>query len=273
MNLSVLAASGYGKSYITQAIAERNTERYDHVVLLDYKDEYRGLCSKDHGPAPFKNWMAGPVELQVGPGKWAEMIEQNGHVVIARHPSQIDNDEWREIAAAIVTAARHHVDGSTLIVLDEAHFLAPQAGAYPDPIKGLATTGRGEGNSAAWVTQRTAEIDKTVLGQSTARFVGGFTGDNDIRPFRDVLDYPAEAHISGGHEVPGLPEELHADDEGAVSVRKWAERQPDGSKQVFDSEWIYSDDDGDHKRLRSADAFSPSCDHVGASGMQIDLGL
>jgi len=73
MNLSVLAASGYGKSYITQAIAERNTERYDHVVLLDYKDEYRGLCSKDHGPAPFKNWMAGPVELQVGPGKWAEM--------------------------------------------------------------------------------------------------------------------------------------------------------------------------------------------------------
>lgn len=271
MNLSVLASSGYGKSYITQAISERNVERYDHVVVLDYKDEYRGLCSKDHGPAPFKHWMAGPVEQQIGAAKWAEMIETNGHVVIARHPSEIDNEDWREIAAGIVTACRHHVTGSTLIVLDEAHFLAPQSGSYPEPIKGLATTGRGEGNSAAWVTQRTAEIDKTILGASTARFVGGFNGRNDIKPFREVVDYPAEAHVTGGHEVAGLPEELHVD-EGPISVRKWTDIK-NGEKIVTNSEWIYSDDSGEHKRLQSAEAFAPNCDHVGASGMEIDLGI
>lgn len=276
MNLALLAASGWGKSYLTQAVAERNTDRYDHVVMLDFKDEYRGLCSRKCGPAPFKHWMAGPIERdEFGAAEWAQLIEQNGHVVIARHPSRLDVEDWREVCAAIVTAARHHVAGSALIVIDEAHFVAPQVGKYPEPIKGLATTGRGEGNSAAWVTQRTAEIDKTALASSTARFVGGFNDRNDISPFREIVDYPADVHVSGGHDVPGLPDDLVAvePDGGAISVRKETRERPDGRTQVTDSEWIYSDDSGEHKRIWSSDAFSPACEHVGAAGMTIDLGL
>lgn len=105
-------------------------------------------------------------------------------------------------------------------VIDEAHSIAPQQGAYPDPIKGLATTGRGEGNSAMWITQRPAEIDKTVLESSTARFVGGFTDRNDLDQFGDIVEHPADVHVVGGHEVPTLPDELHAPDAGAISVSK-----------------------------------------------------
>jgi hypothetical protein len=273
VNLSLLAASGWGKSWLTQTITERNFERYDYTVVLDYKDEYRGLCSKQHGPAPAKHYLAGNAERNVGPGTWAGGIEDAGNLVVGRHSKHLDNEAWREVCASIIEGARHHVDGTTLVVVDEGHFVAPQAGNYPDSIEGLATTGRGEGNSAMWVTQRPASIDKQVLGNATARFIGGFENHNDLSAAEDTLNYPAEAHNSGGQEVRGLPEQLHAPDAGPISVRKWSEEQPDGSLLVTGSEWIYSDESGAMKRLRSDEAYSPACDHVGASGMRIDVGV
>lgn len=274
MNLVFLAASGHGKSYGAQAVVELNLDDYDHVVVLDREDEFRGLCSKKCGPAPCKHWLAGARERdQFGPAAWAQLLEQNGHVVIGRLKEHLDEEDWRELVADVVRAGRHHVDGSVLFVIDEAHFVAPQGPAYPDPIKGLATTGRGEGNSAMWITQRPAEVDKTVLANSTARFVGGFTDPNDVDRFREIVPYPADVHVVGGHEVAGLPEDLHAPDAGAISVRKWKVTTADGSERVRDSEWIYSDDDGTQRRLRSAEHWSPECDHVGASGKQIDVGL
>jgi hypothetical protein len=216
--------------------------------------------------------MAGERELRFTPEAWGRLIEENGHVVIGRLKSHIDEEDWREIVADVIRGGRHRVSGSCLFVIDEAHFVAPQGPKYPDPIKGLATTGRGEGNSAMWITQRPAEIDKTVLASSTARFVGGFTDPNDLSHFRDIVQYPADVHVVGGHEVPTLPEDLHAE-EGAISVRKWTETTADGDEQVVDSEWIYSDDDGTQRRLRSAEAWDPKCDHVGASGKTINFGI
>jgi len=273
VNLSLLAASGWGKSWLTQTITERNFDRYDYVVVLDYKDEYRGLCSKKHGPAPAKHHLAGNIELSVTPEQWGNAIEENGHLVVARHSKHLGNTEWREVCANIITGGRHHVEGTTLIVVDEGHFVAPQSGGYPEPIEGLATTGRGEGNSAMWVTQRPASIDKQVLGNATARFIGGFEDHNDLSSAEETLNYPAKAHSSGGQDVPGLPKALHTPDAGAVSVRKWAEELDDGTELVTDSEWIYSDDSGAMKRIRSAENYDPECDHVGASGMRIDVGV
>jgi hypothetical protein len=274
MNLVFLAASGHGKSYGAQAVAELNIGDYDHVVVLDREDEFRGLCSKQCGPAPCKHWLAGTRECdRFGPDAWGQLIEQNGDVVIGRLKSDLDGEDWRGIVADVVQAGRHRVEGTCLFVIDEAHFVAPQGPAYPEPIKGLATTGRGEGNSAMWITQRPAEFDATVLGNSTARFVGGFTDSNDIGQFRDIVPYPADVHVVGGHEVPGLPEELHAPDAGAESVRKWTETTATGDERVRDSEWIYSDDDGTQRRLRSAQHWDPECEHVGASGKRIDVGL
>lgn len=274
MNLVFLAASGHGKSYGAQCVVELNIDDYDHVVVLDREDEFRGLCSKKCGPAPCKHWLAGTREHDhFGPDAWAQMIRQNGDVVIGRLKEEIGGEEWREIVADVVAGGRHRVKGTVLFVIDEAHFVAPQGPAYPEEIKGLATTGRGEGNSAMWITQRPAEFDSTVLGNSTARFVGGFTDRNDINQFRDIVSYPADVHVVGGQPVQGLPEELHAPDAGAVSVRKWTVTTDEGEERVRDSEWIYSDDDGTQRRLRSAEHWKPECDHVGAGGKRIDVGF
>ncbi|MFC7226305.1 ATP-binding protein [Salinirubellus salinus] len=274
MNLGMFAGSGWGKSFGASALAERNTSKYDGVVVLDYKDEYRGLCSKEHGPAPFVHWQAGKVERELWTDDQYRDLLENGHVVVARNSRHLDNEGWREVVANIVRVGRRQMrDHRLLFLIDEAHRVAPQSGSYPEVIGGLATTGRGEQKSAAWVSQRPASVDKDVFGNFDARFFGGFKDKNDLNAIDAITEYPKEVHQPGGSRVPSLPEELHAPDAGAVSVRKWSKELPDGSKVTTNSEWIYSDDDGELARLQSAEDWNPKCDHVGASGVGIDVGL
>jgi hypothetical protein len=86
------------------------------------------------------------------------------------------------------------------------------------------------------------------------------------------VDYPTAVHNTNAGRVPGLPEELHTDDGEPLAVRKWTETTPDGEKRTTASEWIYSDDDGKLARKHSDD-YDPVCDHVGAAGKDIDVGV
>ncbi|WP_225334906.1 ATP-binding protein [Halomicrobium urmianum] len=260
MNLLLAAASGWGKSWMCQATTEENLDEYDAVCLLDYKDEYRGLVKG--GMA--KHWIAGPVERDQWTGDhYRQLLEQNGNVVLARH-SHMSEEDWRQVCAQAVQAGRRS-SLNILWVIDEAHFVAPQRGGLLDPIKGLATTGRGEGQSAAWITQRLSEINETILAQCTARQLGGFESDQDLSKLAGVVEYPEEVHRSGGHKVVNLPDDL-ADDDGPISVRKWK----DDSGAVTGSEWIYSDDSGARERINSADVEMTS-EHVGAPGKEIHI--
>ena len=92
---------------------------------------------------------------------------------------------------------------------------------------------------------------------------------NDLNAIRGVVEYPVDVHEVGGHPVAGLPETLHAPDAGAVSVRKFT----DADGAITGSEWIYSDDAGELARLNSAERWDPQCEHVGAEGKPIDVGV
>lgn len=86
-----------------------------------------------------------------------------------------------------------------------------------------------------------------------------------------LVGYPKELHRAGGEQLTGrVPETLHAADAGAVSVRKWTTTNEDGEQVTTDSEWIYSDDSGELRRVRSAEHWDPECAHVGASGLGIE---
>lgn len=272
MNLNVLAGSGFGKSYITQVLIERNISEYDRLIILDYCDEYRGLCSKEHGPAPANHWMAGPKERDDwGPAEYASLLDQNPVLDLARHQNWLTNDDWRAMCADAIRGARS-LNGSLLVVVDEAHFVARQQGSYPDEIEQVATTGRGSGVSAMWVSQRPAALDEQVIGNSTARFVGGFNTGTDMGKLSDVVDYPTAVHKTNTGEVPDLPEELHTPEGEPLAVRKWTETTEDGDRKVTESEFIYSDDDGKLARKNSND-YDPDCAHVGAAGKAIDVGV
>jgi len=83
---------------------------------------------------------------------WLEFIRRNQRVVLT---NVVDTKTWRDAAAAIAEAAMG-LDEDILLLIDEAHKVAPQQGGYPDAIETLATEGRGR-LASVWVTQRLAK--------------------------------------------------------------------------------------------------------------------
>lgn len=243
LHLLLAAKSGWGKSWRLQLLLEQNIPRTDFSLTFDYKDEYRGLV---------KAGMAKHLILdrstasRFGQSEWQALLRDNRHIVVARHAQTAE--QWREAIVPAVRAARG-IQGTTFLAFDEAHFVAPQVGAVPDAIEGVATTGRGEGVASAWATQRPAKLEETVLAQVDASLLGGFTSDADLNKIESYIDYPNTGH-DPRESVAHLPEELHAADAGDVPVRKFTDG--DGADApTIGSEWIYSDDDGNAERQNS----------------------
>jgi len=236
--LLLAAQSGWGKSYLAQYITENNVETYDSAVILDYKDEYRGLCETDAGPE-MTHLIAGPAELGWSAEQWHDILANNPPVVLARH--RLTDSQWRDLCATVIEGARM-LSGSCLVAIDEAHFAAPQAEGYPEVIDGLATTGRGERVSSIWITQRLSLLDKTPVTQSDANLLGGFGGDEISRVEAAVSGYPADLHDP--QATVAAPDDLRAED-GADALRKF---EDDGGNTIG-SEWIYSDSSGERRRI------------------------
>lgn len=261
MNLGFVAQSGWGKGYHAQSWMESNASEYEAMVVLDYCAEYRGLVKEgiaDH-------LIVGPVEAEWSVQDWMAVLRANPYIVLERHKAKIGTDRWREIATRIASALRR-LDRDQIVVVDEAHFVAPQREKLPKPIKELATTGRGAGTSTMWVTQRTAEIDKTILTQCQARMVGGFDG-GEIGPLSTSIEYPAELHDPRADPNPSrLSDELLPDGrERPTSLQK--HKNDDG--QTVGSEWIYSDDDGNRRRVDTG-GVKMSSTHYGSEGNDLN---
>ena len=236
-NLLIAAESGWGKSWYSQAWIEENIPEYDRSLILDFKDEYRGLVKADLA----RHWIAGPAERdEWDVGTWRSVLEDNPRLVVARYDA-LEEEGWRELCAAAIAAARR-ADGSALVAVDEAHFVAPQRGAYPAPIKGLATTGRGEGVASLWISQRLAELDETVVAQCQGRVLGGFGSNQDLDKIAPVCPYPVDLHDPREDTVHGVPEDLGGPE--TPPVRKF-----DGEDGIDGSEWIYSDTSGERWRI------------------------
>jgi len=256
MNLLLAAQSGWGKSFKAQHVMEENIPDYDHVVVLDYKDEYRGLPKADLTSW----WIAGPREMEWSASTWQEFIEENEKVVLARH-ERLQPDQWREMSARVVSGARR--TGDVLIVIDEAHFVAPQKKKVPEPITGLATTGRGEGASSIWVTQRLAKAEEDVASQCQARLLGGFESSADLKKVEKITEYPVDLHNPQVRTVPHVPSELEPDGrETPESLQKHVE-----GDDTVGSEWIYSDNEGTRERRNTRGlAAEMTSTHYGKQG-------
>ena len=257
------AKSGWGKSRETQVWAEQNMagDTFDRVVILDYKDEFRGLVKAGFA----RYWGAGDVEAAWGTAEWRQVLttEGNENLVIAKH-NQMDAETWREAVCEPVVAACRQL-GDTLIIIDEAHFVVPQSGTIPDSISGLGTTGRGEGVSSILVTQRMQMVDEDFVSQLTAWMLGGFGSDNDRTKLAGIVDgYPVEVHNPTAGRIPNLPAELRVDGD-ALPVRKF--QNDEG--QTIGSEWIYSNESGELKRYDTRYSTMESTHH-GQSGNAIE---
>lgn len=231
----VAGKSGWGKSWLTQWWVEDNIPNHDLLVMMDYKDEYRGIVKAD-----LAGWAAVTErELSMSVADWRRFIEQNKRLVLAR---SVTDEQWRTVAAKISRAMRES-DKTGLLVLDEAHFIAPQRMGYPDAIRGAATTGRGEGLSTMWVSQRLSELDETPIAQSDVRLIGGLTSDSDLSKVGSAVDYNEQVHNPLQQSVR-VPNDIDRDGQ---PLQKFT--NDDG--QTIGSEWIHSDDSGEMRRVDS----------------------
>jgi len=251
--------TGWGKSWYGQAIMEANAPEYDLFVVADYKDEYRGLCKA--GLA--QHMIVGPREANLSVDDWKQVLADNPKLVLARYG--IDEDTWRDTISRVTKAVRDMCrsgSGSGFLAYDEAHFLAPQRGGAPDPLMGVATTGRGEGVSSLWLSQRPATLSETVMAQCGERLVGGFMSDRDLSKIAPITEYPEQVHKPGADSVPRLPDALTVD--GASTPLR---RFEDGGVTVG-SEWVFADDSGDLER-RDTRQITMESTHYGPEGRGI----
>ncbi len=268
MNLGVLAISGWGKSYTAQSIQEDNIPDYENVVILDEGDEYTGLV--EHFDA-MSRWGVGPREAEASIDDWEEFLTTEGNewVQLPRH--DLLREDWAEVCNKVVGATRR-LDGTVLVVLDEAHLVAPQTGNVPHNIEWLATTGRKNGYSTIIITQRPAKIDKDILSQLMGLYLGGF-GEKSDRNALDV-EYPVELHDPTRSSVPRVPDELYPDDvdrsKECPPLRKWTKGTGDDERTIG-SEWIYSDDDGTLSRINTKTDVEMASTHYAPEGESLRL--
>ncbi|MBX0322473.1 ATP-binding protein [Halomicroarcula sp. F13] len=233
---------------------ESNADAYESLTVLDYCGEYRGLVKA--GLA--SHWIVGPAEKDLSADQWRHILVSNPHVVLERH-SVLTADEWRVVCARVAAAART-IDRDELIVVDEAHFVAPQKEKTPKPIKEIATTGRGDGTSSMWISQRLAELEKTITTQCQARVLGGFRG-GDVGAVD--LEYPEDLH-NPATDVPAsrLPDALLPTDRKTPTTLQ-LHKDDDGN--TVGSEWVYSDNSGEVRRINTANVTMHST-HYGSEG-------
>jgi len=264
MNRLLLAMTGWGKSWYGQAIMEANAPEYDLFVVADYKDEYRGLVKSRLA----EHMIVGPQEASLSVGQWKQVLADNPSLVLARY--SIDEERWRAVISRVTAALRQMCrsgpDG--FLAFDEAHFLAPQRGTVPEPIKGVATTGRGEGVSSLWMTQRPAEMEETVMSQCGERVIGGFMSDQDLSKIEPITEYPSEIHNPQASLVSHAPDELQTDPDEASGGATEPLRKFEEGGQTVGSEWIFSDDSGALERRDTRDVSMRST-HYGPEGRGI----
>ncbi|WP_254272163.1 ATP-binding protein [Haloarcula marina] len=261
-SLLLAAQSGWGKSFHAQAWMETNVadaDTYAALTVLDYCGEYRGLVKAGYAA----HWIVGPRELHFSVDDWRAILDENPMLVLERH-HQVTTDEWRQVCTKIAAASRT-LRRDELVVVDEAHFVAPQQVKLPEPIKEIATTGRGEGTSSMWVTQRLAEIDLTVSTQCQERILGGFRG-GDLGAV-DV-EYPDNLHNPAAN-VPAstlTDELLPSDRETPTTLQK----HTDEDGHTIGSEWIYSNNDGEIRRINTQHVNMEST-HYGSQGNHLQM--
>lgn len=263
--VGLAATTGYGKSREMQNWLEKNLPEMDFAVVMDYKDEYRGLVRgvpPSNSETDLCGWViAGPREVDRSATWWARVIEDGGRLIIPRF--RIDGDEWRQVCGRVSDALRilyeEHPGSKLLAAFDEAHVVAPQQGKYPAAVRKVAKVGRGEGLASLWATQELQDIDDRVSGMWDVQILGGFNTDTALGKLN--VDYPADVHnlrLSPA-SCPPLPDELLVDGESIPLRRFYSDED-----SLIGAEWIRSDG-AEIKRLNTRGTEMASV-HYGSQG-------
>jgi DNA-binding transcriptional regulator GbsR (MarR family) len=233
MRVSILASSGAGKSNLAALFLEQALDQGVQVCVIEPVEEWRTL------KAEFDNvvWVGDEGDIPLEPemaGAYAKLLEDGASMVL----TVSTGDEFRDkdfVASflwSLYTRWRK-VRRPMFIVFEEADVYAPQMWSSTDRlclsrVATIAKRGRKLGINPIFISQRPADINKSVISQSNINFIGNFNTPQDLESVRQFsklihLDLPTEdiARLSPG--------EFYAVLKGYVyKIRSFLRRTPHG---------------------------------------------
>ena len=234
--VAVVGLSGSGKTTLAAVMVEELHAAGVRVLVLDMMGEWWGLrggagLSGDEQTAtglPFYIFGGDRADVPVAPGMAGELgavlAESTFSAVV--DGSRLRPRDRTAFYTALLVELYERNRAPLHVVLDEADLFAPQTTDRPgskdlrDAVADLVRRGRKRGFGVTMVTQRPAEVAKSVLSQAETIFVARLAGEHDLGAIdRWIRHVPAERREWLLHQLPTLPT-----GEAWAITRHWPER-------------------------------------------------
>lgn len=191
MRVSIFARSGGGKSNLAALFIEQALEQGVQVCVVEPIEEWWTLKTEFDSVV----WVGEGGDIPLHPGSaslYAKMLEDGCNLVVT--VSTGDEFKDKDFAASLLWGLYTRwkkIRRPMLLVLEEADVYAPQMWASTDRlclsrVITLAKRGRKLGINPIFLSQRPADIHKSVISQSNITFIGGFTTPQDLEAVRQL---------------------------------------------------------------------------------------
>lgn len=195
-SLSISRFVGCGKSFYAGWLATKFKERGKALVIWDKKNEYRGLASS----LLILNQTVFEAIKAAKHRYFLKLLEAHPSVRIV--PQGLTLDEMKEAYDHLAHAVYER--GSTVLLTEEAHVIAPQ-GQAPRYAQILVTDARTNANDLILVTQRIQNRDTTMASQANVRVTFKMTDPNDLKRVATFFANPDPDHAANvGAFIAGM---------------------------------------------------------------------
>lgn len=208
-----IAQSGAGKTYAASKLVEELLEMRAPVVVLDPVGNWYGLRIGADGKAPGFSIPVfggdhGDVELEPQHGERLARVVVDRNLSAVLDVSAFRKNERKRFVTDFAEAFFHEskrARTARMVVLEEAHLFAPQMSRGEERMLGAITDivrlGRNYGLGSTLISQRPQSINKEVLNQVTALFVGQLSAAHE----RKAIDQWVVEQGSDRKWLSGLP--------------------------------------------------------------------
>ena len=170
--ITILGASGTGKSWYAGWMIENTVPEFDRAVHLDYEDEEQGMSLSED---PLLRTLFVDEEL-LGGLDFEQVLEKNRRIRVV--PDGLTKNEIQALAEKLAAASLEL--GDCFFSWDEAHNVTPNRD-IGDRMERLATGGRKYGVEWLAITQRPQKLHEDVLSQSNVSIYFGLSKDRDLK--------------------------------------------------------------------------------------------
>lgn len=222
LRVTILARSGGGKSNLAALFVEQAIEQGLQTCIIEPIEEWHTLKAV-YGDSVVWVGEGGDIPLTPElPHLYTPLLESGANTVftVATGDEFQDKDFVARLLWSIYLKWRS-LRRPLMLVIEEADVYAPQMWGREDRlclsrVATIAKRGRKLGVNTVFISQRPADIHKTVIAQSNLLFIGGFKTTQDLASIRQLsklihLEIPTEdiARLEPGEFYAILRGETH----------------------------------------------------------------